>query len=173
MEGLVTSTEKAVFRIHIEGSIEAVWREITKTDEAQGCFFNMRLHTPGLAPGAPMRMRSKNGKYTGAIGEVLEFDPPHRYSHTFRFTQHDDPYCTVTYDLLEKGSGVEFTLTVDDLPVGTKTAGQMKQGGNMIVKSLKAIVETGKPPFGIRCLYVLFRILEPMTPKRCLTRNWE
>jgi hypothetical protein len=40
--------------------------------------FNIRLHTPGLKPGAQFQMRSKDGRIVGIMGEVLEFDPPHR-----------------------------------------------------------------------------------------------
>jgi uncharacterized protein YndB with AHSA1/START domain len=165
-------TEKAVFKVHIKGTIDQVWREITKTDEAQGAMFNMQLHTPGLEPGAPIRMRSLNGKYTGVSGEVLEFDPPHRYSHTFRFTQYDDPPCKVIYELKEVEGGVEFTLIAEDMPSGTKTAKQMSQGGKFIVNTLKAIVENGQPSLGTRMLYVLFRLMEPMSPKSTLSTNW-
>lgn len=168
-----TKTERAVFQIHIKGSIEAVWHEITKTDELQKVMFNMRLDTPGLKVGAPIRMRSGNGKYTGVVGEVLEFDPPHRYAHTFRFTNYDDPPCRMIYDLKEVEGGVDFTLTAEDVPVGTKSAKQLTQGGNMIVKTLKAVVETGKPPLGVRMLHVLFALMGPMTPKICRSENWQ
>src|SRR5215212_3189107 len=105
------NTEQAVFKVMINGPIEAVWREITRTDKPQKCMFNMRLHTPGLKPGAPIRMRTTSGKYTGVIGEVLEFDPPRKYSHTFKFTNFDDPPCTVTYELREASPrATEFTL---------------------------------------------------------------
>jgi uncharacterized protein YndB with AHSA1/START domain len=165
-------TERAVFKVFIRGPIEAVWHEITRTDAVQRCMFNTRLHTPGLKPGAPIRMRTKNGKYTGVVGEVLEFDPPHRYAHTFRFTNYDDPPCKVTYELKEVTGGVEFTLFVDDMPAGTPTAKQMKQGGTLIVNTLKAIVETGRLPLGTRLLYVLFKVLEPFSPKRTRSENW-
>ncbi len=164
--------ERLVSKIVIQASIEEVWREITKTDEVQGAMFNMQLHTDGLKPGGKVRMRSKNGKWTGVVGEVLEFDPPHRYAHTFKFTQYDDPPCKVIYELREVPEGVEFTLISEDLLPGTKTAKQMKQGSDMIVKTLKAIVETGKPPFGIRMLYVMFKMMEPFTPKKSLSTNW-
>ena len=111
-------TEKCVFKVFIRGSVEAVWREITKTDELQKCMFNMRLDTPGLRPGAKIRMRTPNGKYTGVVGEVLEFDPPRRYAHTFKFTQYDDPPCRVIYELKPVEGGVEFTLTCADMPAG-------------------------------------------------------
>ncbi len=132
----------------------------------------MRMHTSGLAPGGQIDMRTSNGKYTGMVGEVLEFDPPRRYVHTFRFTQYDDPPCTVVYELQEEGDQVRFRLTVEDLPTGTKTAGQMKKGGTMIVNSLRAIVETGKPPLGTRLLYVIFKLSEPFSPKKTLSANW-
>lgn len=164
--------EKAVFQVWIRGTLQAVWNEITKTHEPQGCFFNMQLHTPGLAPGAPMQMRTKSGKYVGAIGEVLEFDPPHRYAHTFRFTDKNDPPCKVIYELKEVNGGVEFTMTLDDLPAGTTTTKQMKQGGPMITKTLKAIVETGRPTFGVRLLYRFIGWMEPFTPKTCRLANW-
>ena len=129
----MAETETAVFKIHINGSIQDVWRQITKTDEAQECFFNMFMDTPGgeLGMGKPIRMRTKSKKYTGAIGEVIEFDPPNRYAHTFRFTHLDDPECKVIYDLKEVEGGVDFQLILENLPAGTKTAKQMKQGGNM------------------------------------------
>jgi uncharacterized protein YndB with AHSA1/START domain len=169
----MAETERAVFKVHIRGSIEDVWREITKTDEVQGAMFNMRLHTDGLKPGGRVRMRTKNGKYTGVVGEVLEFDPPHRYAHTFRFTQHDDPPCKIIYELKEVEGGVEFSLIAEDIPAGTKTAKNMKQGGEMIVKTLKAIVETGKPPLGVRAMYVAFKLMEPFSPKKTLSSHWQ
>src|SRR5438445_751360 len=151
-------SDKAVFRVVIHGSIDSVWREITKTDELQKCMFNMRLDTDGLRPGGQIRMRSPSGKYTGVVGEVLEFQPPHRYVHTFRFTQFDDPPCTVIHELKEVTGGTEYTLTHENLPAGTKTAKQMNQGGGLIVKTLKSVVETGRPSFGVRLLYKVFKL---------------
>jgi uncharacterized protein YndB with AHSA1/START domain len=168
----MAKAEKAIFKIVIKGSIEAVWHEITKTDEPQECMFNMRLHTDGLKPGGQIRMRTINGKNTGVVGEVLEFQPPHRYVHTFRFTQYDDPPCTVIHELKKVADGVEYTLTHENMPKGTKTEKQMTQGGSMICNTLKAVVEQGRPSFGIRMLYVVFKLMGPFTPKKCRSENW-
>jgi len=165
-------SERAVFKVFIRGTMDDVWREITKLDEVQGCMFNMRLHTPGLKKGAPVQWRTKNGKLVGVVGEVLEFDPPRRFSHTFRFTRYDDVPCKVTYDLKEVVGGVEFMLTVDNMPSGTKTEKDMTQGGHQIVNTLKAIVETGRPSFGTRLLYLLIKVLEPLSPKRTRSEHW-
>ena len=48
----------------------------------------------------------------------------------------------------------------------------MMQGGNMITSTLKAIVETGKPSLGTRLMYVMFKFMEPFTPKKCRSENW-
>ena len=58
------------------------------------------------------------------------------------------------------------------MAAGTKTAKDMERGGPFIVKTLKAIVETGRPPLGTRLLYVLFGLLGPFTPKKCRSENW-
>lgn len=169
----MTDSEKTKFKVFIEGTLDQVWQELTRTDEVQKAMFDARMHTPGLAPGAPLQMRSANGKYTAVVGEVVECKRPHRFSHTMRFTNYDDPSCTVIYDLQEVEGGVEFTLTIDGLPVGTKTAKQMLQGGPFICKTLKSVVERGRPPLHISMLYTVFRMLAPvMTPKRCLAENW-
>lgn len=162
----------AVYKVVINGTPEAVWREITKTHEPQGCFFNSVMHTDGLKPGGQIRMRSKSGRLTAVVGRILEFDPPRRFAHTFRFTNYDDPECSVIYELREVSGGVEFTLTIANLPVGTKTAKNMTQGGPMIVNTLKSIVETGRPSFGVRLIYGLMGLTEWMQPRRCRSEAW-
>ena len=168
----MADSDSAVFKVFIRGTPEAIWREITKTDSLQGAMFNMRLVTPGLAPGAPMRMDTKSGRFAGVVGDVIEYDPPRKYSHTFKFTQFDDPPCIVSYELKPVTNGVEFTMTLENLPPGTKTTKQMVSGGTMIVNTLKAIVETGKPKLGIRLLYRVFALLEAKTPEKCKVENW-
>ena len=118
----MTETTKQVFRIIIEADIQEVWDTITRQGEPLPHFFGSVMHTSGMQPGASIRMRTPDGKYTAVAGEILECDPPHRFSHTFRFTQFDDPPCKVTYELKEVEGGVEFTLISEEVPVDTKTA---------------------------------------------------
>ena len=120
---------QAKFRVRIMGSIEDVWQEITRTDAPIAAFFNSRMDVGRLAAGSRLAMRTPDGKYTGVVGEILEYDPPRRFSHTFKFTNYEDPPCTVIYDLEESEGAVQFTLTVAEMPHGTKTAKQMVQGG--------------------------------------------
>jgi len=157
----------------IKGKIEDVWREITKTDEPQLAMFGAQMHRLTLDAGSPIRMRTPDGKYTSVVGEVLEADPPFRFSHTMKFTAYDDPYCRVTYDLREVEGGVEFTLTSEEVPANTKTSKAMGRGGDFIVRTLKSIVEQGRPALGTRLLYSLMGALGPlMSPAKSKTTHW-
>lgn len=171
---MADSTERtdAIFRIVINAPIERVWRELTKTDEAQGAIFNAMLHTTGLAPGGRMQMRTGSGKHVIVDGEIIEFDPPNRFVHSHRFTQYDDPVCHVAYELKPVDGGVEVTLRVLQLPVGTRTAKDMQGGGMTILNTLKQIAETGRPTLGTRLMYQMFGLLEFILPARTRSEHW-
>ena len=165
-------TTRLVHRIRINATIQDVWNALTKEGEVLPFFFNSVLHTTTLAPGAPMRMRSKDGKYTGVVGEVLELEPPHRYVTTFKFTNFDDPVCKVTHELREVDGAVEYTLTSEEIAPGTKTEKQMRQGGAFITKTLKGVVEAGRPPIASRMILLMISLFGWTTPKQCLSENW-
>ena len=162
----------AIFRIVIQADIHRVWRELVKTDEAQGAVFNAWLHSTGLVPGGRLQMRTGSGKHVLVVGEVLAMDPPHRFVHSHRFTQHDDPVCQVAYELKPMDGGVEVTLKVTGMVAGTATAKSMQQGGTMILNSLKAIAETGRPPLAIRLMYLGFDWFEFVLPRRTRSEHW-
>ena len=163
---------KSIFRVVIRAPIHKVWAELTRTDAVLPFFFNNKCETTGLAIGAPIRMRSKDGKYTGVVGDVVEFDPPYRYAHTFKFTNYDDAECTVRYRLKEVDGGTEFTLINENVPADTPTEKYMTQGGKFIVDNLKALVETGKPTMGGRIALTMMGLFAVFTPKRCRSENW-
>lgn len=167
------SENKRVFKVVISAPIETVWSTLVKTDEVLPFFFGAVCRTPGeMEVGAPFAMQTPNGKFASVVGTVLEFEPPYRYSHSFKFTSFDDPPCTVTYELKEVPEGTEFSLITTNVPAGTKTDQQMKQGGNFIVRNLKSVVEKGRPSFGYRILLGIISMAAPFTPKQCRTKNW-
>ncbi|MBP6444668.1 MAG: SRPBCC domain-containing protein [Gemmatimonadales bacterium] len=172
MTGTTTNTVRLVSKVVIRGRIEDVWREITKTDTPQLAFFGAQMRYRALTPGSPVQMRTPDAKYTSVVGEILEVSPPYRFSHTMKFTAHDDPYCKVTYELKEVPDGVEFTLISEDVPIGTKTAKDMTRGGDFIVKTLKEIIENGSPALGTRILFGVFGLLAFTTPAKCLSTHW-
>ena len=159
----------AMFRVFIEGSVDDVWNEITRTDKPIAAFFNSRMHVESLEAGERFAMRTPDGQYTGVYGEVI---PHRRFKHTFQFTSYDDEPCVVTYDLEPKDGGVEFTLTIEDMVPGTRSSKQMTQGGTMIVNTLKTVIETGRPSLTTRLLFGFFGLFQPFTPKRCRSEHW-
>jgi uncharacterized protein YndB with AHSA1/START domain len=170
--GASDAATRQYFRVVIRAPIHKVWAELTRCDSTLPFFFNSRCATPGLEPGAPIRMRSKDGKYTSVVGDVLEFAPPHRYAHTFKFTNLDEPACVVRYRLREVDGGTEFTLINENVPAGSKTGKYMTSGAHFITKNLKALVETGKPTPGGRVALFMMGLVAPFTPAKCRSENW-
>lgn len=164
--------ERQYFRVTIHAPIHKVWAELTRCDSVLPFFFNSRCKTPGLEPGAPIRMLSKDGKYAAVVGDVLEFEPPNRYAHSFKFTNLDDPPCVVRYRLKEVEGGTEFTLINEGVPAGTKSEKYMTSGARFITQNLKSVVETGKATRAGRFQLFLMGLFAPFTPQRCLSENW-
>tara|TARA_B100000678_G_scaffold57471_2_gene46280 strand:- start:7132 stop:7680 length:549 start_codon:yes stop_codon:yes gene_type:complete len=166
--------EKQIYKVHISAPIEVVWNELVKQDEALPFFFGAVCKTRdgNLTPGQPMAMRTPNGRFTSVVGNVLEFSPPHRYVHTLKFTNMDDPPVTIEYDLREVDGGVDFTLTTLGGVVDSKTEKSMAQGGPMIVNTLRAVCETGKPGFGASLMLTMIGLMQPFTPSVCKSENW-
>lgn len=163
---------RLVSKIVIAGSQQAIWHELTKQGEAQAAVFNAWLHAQSLAPGQRIQMRTAGGGKVIVVGEVVDFDPPHRFAHTFRFTQYDDPPCTVIYELRPVAGGIEVSLVVENLPVGTRTAKSMDSGSRSILDTLKRVIETGRPSWGTRLMYAVFDRMEFALPKRCDATRW-
>lgn len=167
------ATKQSVYRVMIDAPIDVVWNQLVKTDEILPFFFGSVCKTTGeLTVGAPIAMETKSGKYRSVVGKVLEFDPPFKYAHTFKFTGYDDAPCVVEYELKERQEGVEFTLTTSQVPAGSKTEKSMAQGGPFIVKTFKSVVETGKANLGGRIMLSMISLFEPFSPKVCKSENW-
>lgn len=134
--------------------------------------FNAWLHAQAMVPGAVIQMRTVDGKNVLVVGRILEFDPPRRFAHTFRFTQYDDAECTVIYKIGVAGDGVEVMLIVENLPIGTRTAKDMGKGSALILETLKSVLETDRPKLATRLMYALFGKLGFVLPKRTRAEHW-
>lgn len=167
-----SATTKQVTQIMINAPIQQVWDALTEEGKVLPFFFGSVMHTTKFAPGAPIRMRTPNGKYTAVVGDVLELDPPYKYAMTFKFTNLNDAVCKVTHELKEVEGGTEYTLIAEDVPVGTKTEKNMAQGAKIITTTLKSCVETGKPTKMARFIMVMGSIFGFMSPKSTKSENW-
>ena len=165
---------KSIYKVIINAPIDKIWSELIRVNSPRPFFFGGVCNTPDniLQLGTPFRMDSPNGKYASVVGKVIEFDPPYRYSHSFKFTSYDDPPCKVTYILKEVEGGVEFTLISENFVIGSKTQGSMESGGKFIVDNLKSLVENGKPTFGGRVILTIIALMTPFTPSKCQIEHW-
>ncbi|MEM8571126.1 MAG: SRPBCC domain-containing protein [Pseudomonadota bacterium] len=160
-------------RVQINAPIETVWNTLVKTDEALPFFFGSICQTKdGMKPGATYRMVSANRKVAMVVGEVLRFEPPHVYAHTFRMTNIDEPPVTVTYTLTEKDGGTEFELRIDDLVPGSKLAKEMVSSQGFIAGNLKSLCESGKPALTGRMVGLLGPIFARFAKKSQAVENW-
>ena len=164
--------KKQIYKVLINAPIETVWAELVNTTSPRPFFYDALCDTNGLQPGAGYRMVSRDRKNAFVVGEVLEFEPPHLYAQTFKFTTNDDEPCKVTYALTEVDGGVEFCLITENVPMGTKTEKSMASGGKWITENFKAFVETGKVSVGARMMLGTMSLLSAMTPKACRVENW-
>ena len=78
----------------------------------------------------------------------------------------------MTYDLRAVDEGVEFTLTASDIPAGSKSSKYMKQGGDFIVKTLKAVVEQTQLPLQSRTVLWMCALSKPFTLKKAMSEHW-
>lgn len=160
-------------RVFINAPREIVWNTLVKTDEALPFFFGSVCETKhGLRPGTNYRMVSANRKVAMVVGEVLRFEPPHVYSHTFTMTNIDEPPVTVTYTLVDKDGGTEFELRIDNLVPGSKLAKEMISSQGFIASNLKAICERGKPAFTGRMVGLLGPVFARFAKKTQSVENW-
>ncbi|MEM6310884.1 MAG: SRPBCC domain-containing protein [Pseudomonadota bacterium] len=168
------STETTnINRVLIAAPVETVWNTLVKTDQALPFFFGAICDTKnGLQVGERYRMLSANRKVAMVAGEVLKFEPPHIYSHTFQMTNIDEPPVLVTYTLTEKDGGTEFELRIENIVPGSKLGKEMVGSQGFIASNLKSLCETGKPAFTGRMVTLLGPIMTAMSKKSQAVANW-
>ena len=163
----------AVNKIFIAAPVETVWSILVATDQPLPFFFGSVCETRGgLKPGQRMRMVHPNRQIAMVVGEVLAFEPPTRYSHTFQMTNIDEPPCVVTYDLTPVEGGTEFSLTIDKAIEGSKLHKEMLGAQDFIARNLKALAETGKPGFSGKMVGVLSPIMAMLAKPSQRIENW-
>ena len=165
--------EKTIHRTFIAAPIDTVWSILVATDRPLPFFFGGVCDTrDGLKSGAKMRMIHPNGKIAMVVGEVLAFEPPHLYSHTFKMTTLDDPACRVTYALREKDGGTEFDLIIEDAIAGSKLHKEMIGAQGFISQNLKSLAEKGSPAFSGRMVTLLAPVMAAFASKNQSIENW-
>ena len=151
-------------QIDIAAPVEAVWAEITKTGRVQRPLFNTVLEST-LEPGAKLRYYSPDRKRVFVVGEVVDIEPPRRFTHTYVFTTTMEPPTLVTWELEPIPEGCRVTLTHGGWTDAHANPEKSRAGWAQILELLKAEVETGQIPFKTRMLYGIMGSMMFMLPK--------
>jgi uncharacterized protein YndB with AHSA1/START domain len=162
-----------VASIHIDVPVERVWREITQSGRIQRALYNTVLETE-LRPGARLRYYSPNRKRVFIVGEVVEVDEPHRFSHTYWFTMWKGGGPTlVTWELREEAGGCRVTVTHSGWTSAHEAAEKTGAGWKEILGLLKQELETSTIPLKTRMMYAVMNAFLFMLPAGTKTENVE
>ena len=102
--------------------------------------------TPNWKVGSPITFH-REGKLI-IQGEVLEYDPPRRLSHSFK-PMHDEKFSAeqpsrVVYEIEQQRDQVKLTVTHDDFAPDTKVFANISNGWPLVLSSLKSYLETNR-----------------------------
>jgi uncharacterized protein YndB with AHSA1/START domain len=154
-----------VISIHIAVPVQRVWDEITKTGRVQRALYNTVLDTE-LRPGAKLRYHSPSKKRVFIVGEIVNVEPPHVFSHTYRMLMNgvEEP-TLVTWTLKEENNGTRVTIRHSGWTAAHKAPEKVSAGWTEILGLLKADLETGKLPVKIKIMYAMMNMFMFMLPK--------
>lgn len=168
---MATALPDHVVSIHIDVPVERVWEEITRTGRVQRALYNTVLETE-LKPGARLRYYSPDRKRVFIVGEVVEVEPPHRFSHTYWFTMWKGGGPTlVTWQLTPESGGCRVTVTHSGWTSEHEAAEKTGAGWKEILSLLKQDLETGTIPLRTRVLYGVMGLFMFMLPASTKAEN--
>lgn len=159
-----------VVSIHINVPRQKVWDEITKRGLVQRPLYNTVLDCE-LKPGGRLRYYSPDRKRVFIVGEVVEVDPPRKFSHTYMFTTRVEPMTLVTWELVEEKGGTRVTITHSGYTTAHKAPEKVAAGWREILGLLKQELETGDIPFKTKLLYRVMGWFLFMMPASTKTEN--
>jgi uncharacterized protein YndB with AHSA1/START domain len=148
------TTGALVFEIYIKASPEQIWEAITGPEFRAKYFFGER-YSCDQHVGGRLRSYGPDGE-TWGDNEILQWDPPKTFSHTWRSLYDPDlagePQSRVTWtiepqdgpDAPRPGDYCKLTVVHDRLEGSPRTAESVK-GWSWILSGLKTVVETGEP----------------------------
>ena len=134
-----------VYVSHIASTPDKVFQALPDT-EATAKFWFGNAVTSNWKVGSPVTFH-REGKLI-IQGEVLEYDPPRRLSHSFK-PMHDEKFSAeqpsrVVYEIEQQRDQVKLTVTHDDFAPDTKVFANISNGWPLVLSSLKSYLETNR-----------------------------
>jgi uncharacterized protein YndB with AHSA1/START domain len=134
-----------VFETYVKASQDRIWQALIDPELTSRYFFDARVESTWDV-GAPYRYEI-DGRGAVIAGEVIEADPPKRLVLSFRALFDDDtaaePPSRVTWEITPVGSVCRLTCVHTDLFGAPRTWAATADGWNVVLSSLKTLLETG------------------------------
>jgi uncharacterized protein YndB with AHSA1/START domain len=138
---------KTVYVTYIASTPEKVCQALTDPAFTKRYFFGFAIDVEPKTGGV-FKLLYPDGR-VHAIGEVLDWSPPRRFSSTWLIKGMGEfdalPQCIVTYDVETSGEAVRVTMTEShswDVPDAILAGG--RSGWPAVLSNLKSVLETGK-----------------------------
>ena len=134
-----------IYVSYIASTPEKVFKALT-SPEATGKFWFGNAVTSDWKVGSPVTFH-REGKLI-LKGEVLEYDPPRRLSHSFQ-PMHDEKFSgerpsRVVYEIEQQRDQVKLTVTHDDFAEDSKVFASISNGWPLVLSSLKSYLEANR-----------------------------
>lgn len=155
-------TSPQIYRIFIRATPQAIWDAITKPEWTERWGYGLREEYD-LRPGGAYRGHANAGMEAmgmhGVIvdGEVIESDPPHRLTITWRMAvdprMAEEGFTRLTYEIEEGRGGVSRLSVIHDcaerpghaaMIAGDKQGPGANAGWTWILSDLKTMLESGR-----------------------------
>ena len=142
----MTATDRPsfVYVTYIRSTPEAVWNALTDPTFTTRYWFGGELRSDWKV-GSPVELWHESGKTDQ--GEVLEVDPPHRLSFSWKVLHSGldvEGHSRATFDITTYGDAVKLVLVHDLFEPGSKALEAVSGGWPKILANLKSLLETGE-----------------------------
>lgn len=133
-------------RVYIGAPAETVWSWLVEPERVEQYHLSLLQQRPS-APGDRIEYVGKVGYQPLVAGTVLELVETRRLVHTFQFQFADpDPESRVSFELIRYGEEMCcLELRHEGLLRGSETERTVGHSWDVMLSSLKTIVETGRP----------------------------
>jgi len=135
---------------------EAVWAALTDTGVPRPYFFDAVLQAE-MRPGGRWRFLTDDLERLLAGGEILAFEPPHRFEQTFAAADLDDPPSRIRVAIEAIPGGSRVTLVHDRFRRKTTTYRRFRRAHPLALSALKSLLEEGELPIRARLYTALFK----------------
>lgn len=133
-DDLATATR--VFRVHVNAAPDAAWAALTEPDRTRAWYFGSAAKTTWEV-GSPIEYVNDDGELQ-IRGEVLTYDPPRSFSHTFVAVWSGTPDDQGTLEWIVEPDGDGCTVTLVHVGGhGEETA----SGSEYLLGAVKAYLE--------------------------------